>query len=116
MHVFGSFGWLWKVAIFIAVGTSLYAVHHNGEAISKIDTFNERIIFVSMDYCNEIEDLKKEIRDEAQDDFDNRYETLALLGLPATSDRLGHFERELAQALADHKKKPCPRPPMPLKE
>ena len=27
MHVFGSFGWLWKVAIFIAVGTSLYAVH-----------------------------------------------------------------------------------------
>lgn len=76
-------------------------------------SFNERIREVSLEYCTEIERLKKANRDRALEAYRNLNETLRLLELERTPAIVARAKRDRDAALRRFSGEPCPRPPLP---
>ena len=72
--------------------------------------FNERIRVVSLDYCLEIESLKKANRDRALESYRNLDQTLELLQLEKTPAIVKRAKHDRDTALRRFSAESCPRP------
>lgn len=76
--------------------------------------FNLRIREVSLEYCTEIEKLKKAQRDRALESYRNLDQTLELLQLERTPAIVARAKKDRDTALRRFHAEPCPRPtPLP---
>lgn len=79
------------------------------------ELFNARIREVSLNYCLEIEALKKSNRDRALEAYRNLDQTLELLNLERTPAIEERAKQDRDTALRRFAAKPCPRPnPVPV--
>lgn len=109
----GAIGFLGLVIAF-ALAASSYALYELFESADdrrlQQASFNERIRHVSLEYCTEIERLKKANRDKALETYRNLNETLKLLELERTPAIVTRAKHDRDVALRRFVAKPCPRP------
>lgn len=106
------------VVIAFSFAASGYALYERFESADdrrlQQASFNERIREVSLDYCLEIETLKKSNRDRALEFYRNLDQTLELLGLERTPAIVARAKKDRDTALRRYAARPCPRPnPLP---
>lgn len=82
-------------------------------AAAQQERFNKRIREVSLDYCLEIEQLKKSSRDRALETYRNLDQTLELLQLEKTPAIVERAKSDRDTALRRFAAEPCPRPQPP---
>lgn len=103
------------LVVAFSLAASSYALYERFSSTNEIRaqqmSFNERIRQVSLDYCREIEALKKANRDRALDSYRNLDQTLELLELERTPAIVARAKKDRDTALRRYAEKPCPRPP-----
>lgn len=96
---------------FLASGWALYGrLKEADDRRAQQASFNQRIREVSLNYCNEIEALKKANRDKAIEAYNNLDQTLRLLKLKKTPEIVRVAKEQRDRTLRSFAPDPCPRP------